>query len=742
MFFRGKTPLKRFMVRLGFLGAAGVLGFIAIAQAQRGGDTTTDAIATEPAANLTGQPDGTVDAAGLVTSPPFQDGMSAPPQFGDVSPTGHGVQGDYVPPVNSPVGAVPASATAPIENRSTAGQPDPFGLAANTPSSTADRADDRYGELYNNVDDRYAVAATSPPANHDAALTAASSNPDTGQPALRDRAPEFRAATDGAPPSQPIRDSFADAAQPAPLDMAPSNPPFAANDSPFAAQQPDTSRRFDEPAIHPVDTSTSEPARFEDTRIANDQLPTSEGQGRPGGRHLEGPQSPKLMLKKEAPAEIQVGTPATFRITVENAGSAVAHDVKIHDAVPNGATLVSTKPEARAGADGALVWLLGTLEPKERREVELAIVPQREGEIGSIASVTFRTDASVRTTVTKPELTLEIGGPHRVMIGEPIDLTVRITNVGSGVAGKVLMFDALPPELKHASGPEVEYDVGDLQPSESREIQLNLTAAQQGRVINVVSAKAEGQVQTESSTEIEIIAPGLQISMEGPRRRYLERKATYTLTVANPGTAPAREVELVSHLPKGIQFVSANNRGRYDGNEHAVHWSLAELPEGETGTVELVTLPVEAGQHKIRLEGRANRDLSDRREEIIVVEGLAAIFFEVADAEDPIEVGGETEYEIRILNQGTKTAENVRVAALVPPGMEAMSADGPTRHQIEGGQIFFEGLERLAPKADATYRVRVRGQRPGDQRLRVQVQCDEMDSPVTKEESTRVYADE
>jgi hypothetical protein len=40
------------------------------------------------------------------------------------------------------------------------------------------------------------------------------------------------------------------------------------------------------------------------------------------------------------------------------------------------------------------------------------------------------------------------------------------------------------------------------------------------------------------------------------------------------------------------------------------------------------------------------------------------------------------------------------------------------------------------------YKVRVRGVRPGDHRVRVQVVSDEVRTPVNKEESTRVYADQ
>ena len=53
----------------------------------------------------------------------------------------------------------------------------------------------------------------------------------------------------------------------------------------------------------------------------------------------------------------------------------------------------------------------------------------------------------------------------------------------------------------------------------------------------------------------------------------------------------------------------------------------------------------------------------------------------------------------------------------------------------------FEPLARLAPKADALYKIRVKGLVDGDHRIRVQILSDEMQRPVTREESTLVYAD-
>ena len=71
-----------------------------------------------------------------------------------------------------------------------------------------------------------------------------------------------------------------------------------------------------------------------------------------------------------------------------------------------------------------------------------------------------------------------------------------------------------------------------------------------------------------------------------------------------------------------------------------------------------------------------------------------------------------------------------------------MGGDGPTDVAVRGQQLVIEPMARLAPNGQATYRVRARGAAKGDPRIRVLVASDESPTPVTKEESTRVYSDE
>ena len=141
---------------------------------------------------------------------------------------------------------------------------------------------------------------------------------------------------------------------------------------------------------------------------------------------------------------MQVGKPAKFEIKVRNAGSAAAQGVEIHDEIPKGTKLVSTTPAATQGPHGDLVWSLGTLNPGDQVAAQLELVPLTEGEIGSVASVTFRADASARSIATKPQLILQVSGPKQVMIGDDATLTIRLSNPGTGAASGVVLAEKVP----------------------------------------------------------------------------------------------------------------------------------------------------------------------------------------------------------------------------------------------------------------------------------------------------------
>ncbi len=541
-------------------------------------------------------------------------------------------------------------------------------------------------------------------------------------------------------PPQPPAPAFMPppAAQPAAA-MPPMPPPVtttAASGSPFAAA----------PAVIPGDLTTTDPEQPPSAAETPGQ-PRPTGQGRPGPMQLEGVQTPQVSVEKRGPREISVGKPARYEIVVRNVGSATAHEVILRDAIPHGTALVATTPPASpvtpasGDADGALLWSLGTLPPGGQAAVTMEVMPQVEGEVGSVASVSFRTDASVRSRATKPDLRIECTPPEPVLIGRDLQVTVTVTNPGTGVATGVVLEGFLPENVSHRSGRELEFDVGQLRPGESRTIDLVLGTRGPGIHAARLAARADGGVEVIHQLPIEVTAPTLEIAIDMPLRRFLQRPATCTVAMTNAGTAPARAVELAAQLPPGMKFVKANNAGWHDDRTHRVLWNLEELPPGETGTVQMVVMPVELGPQKIVAAARSADGLADQVSHTCDVEGLAALSFDVVDSEDPIEVDGLTEYVVRVGNQGTKPATGVRLAATLLGDLEPVEAQGPGGHRVDNLTITFEPLAKLAPAEEAVFRIRAKGRRAGDQRIQVQLTSADQPAPITKEEITRVYAD-
>ena len=509
--------------------------------------------------------------------------------------------------------------------------------------------------------------------------------------------------------------------------------------SPFGSGNGGATLQPTEPAANPFSSS-----------VAGSPGPTaisgngagSVGNGKPGPAQMEGPQSPSLTVNKSAPREIQVGKSAQFTVVVRNIGSVDAHDVLIRDEVPHGSELVDTNPPASRTADGAILWQMGTIKAGAEVTATMAVIPRVEGDIGSVATVSFQTSASARSLATKPQLVLEHTGPGKVLVGDDVVFHIKLSNPGTGIAHNVVIEEDVPGGLRHIDGPMLEYPVGTIRPGETRLLELTLKADQPGMVNNILMAKADANLAVKDNCPVEVVAPMLQVGIEGPSRRYLERRANFEVKVQNQGTAAARDVDLVARLPNGLKFVSTNNAGQYNSQEHAVYWSLTELGAKKMGTVQLVTVPTTMGDQRIRVESRANMGLKDATEHNLTVEGLAALLFTVTDVNDPIEVTGQTTYEIHVLNQGSKVGSNVRIAAELPPGMEPINGEGPTRVNINGNVVMFEPLPRLAPQADTLYKIHARGTTPGDKRIRVQLMSDDVSDPVTKEESTHVYSDQ
>ena len=500
------------------------------------------------------------------------------------------------------------------------------------------------------------------------------------------------------------------------------------------------------PGIRPAGGSLGAPMSGVPARIDRSaELPAARlasASDVPGSRELEGVQMPAITIHKVAPGEVQVNRPATLRTIVRNTGQATVDGVMVLDRVPRGTRLVHTNPPAEQRPDGTLMWKLESLQPGQQAAIEMEVVPQQEGEIGSVARVLFSSAASARTVCTRPELKLVLSAPKQILIGQRVTIDITVSNVGSGPVDDVVLLEDVPEQLSHEAGRKLEYGIGRLQPGETRRISLSLNAVRPGTAVNRMTVRGAGDLTDAEELSIDVIAPKLQVGIEGPKRRYLEREASFRVRVANVGTAASRDISLRLHLPKGLKYVQTDTRGRYDPATHTVSWRLEELAPGAAGDAVVKVLPVETGEQLIRLECTAPLEQRPRAEHAVSVEALSELTFRVDDTADPIELGSETTYEIKVRNEGGRPDSRIEVEVAFPPGIEPVEANGATQARLQNGVVVFQPLAELAPGREVKYRIRARGTQAGSHLVKVRVKSDQGGVSVTREEQTRVYTDQ
>lgn len=463
------------------------------------------------------------------------------------------------------------------------------------------------------------------------------------------------------------------------------------------------------------------------------------GQGHPGPAQMEGAQDVSVVLEKIAPQEVQVNREEIFRVIVKNTGKGTAKNIVLRDQVPARSVLVSTTPKSEPAADGVLLWKPFDLGPGEHKEFKYVLVPQEEGELGSVASVTFSAEASARTRSTKPVLRLDVKAPQDIVVGGEFTLEIAISNTGSGTANGVVLLETIPDELFHPGGKVLDNQIKTIAPQETKQLTLTLKGLKPGKAINRLSVTADNGLVEECQTSIMVTSPELQLEIAGAKTRYLDREATFILKIRNPGTAVAKDVRLVAELPQNVEFVRTNNLGEYNKAKHTVCWELVELPQNlPPGQLELVVKPVQPGNGRIVLRGTGQNDLATEVSQDITIDGLPALAYEVRSLTDPVEVGKEALYEVRISNRGTKASTNINMSILIPAEMKIISSEGPTAYRENDKGVTFARLNSLDPKQEAVYRISATCSKPGDHRIKVQVSSDDMELLV-KEESTRVY---
>jgi uncharacterized repeat protein (TIGR01451 family) len=465
------------------------------------------------------------------------------------------------------------------------------------------------------------------------------------------------------------------------------------------------------------------------------------------GRGPVDPPVPQVVVRVRVPAEAIPNERLVYHITVANDSRADAHHVLLKNPLPSHVTFVSAKPEPNAMTP-VLLWELGTLKPCAKKEIELVVMPTGSGDVRSCARVQYEHGQCVQTRVARPGLQLAHTGPAQAALYDVVTFKADVTNNGKAPARNVSLSVSLPEGVefqnsKPAVGGETNplvWDLGEVAGGQSKRVEYSLIVKKTGTFTSRAAVTAGGGLREEAAATVQVGQPALAVVKSGPKQRAVGRPATYRITVRNPGTLAATNVELADELPADISFARASDGGEIRGEE--VRWTLGRLEPGASRTVEVAVRAKRAGKFKNVVTATADRGLSEQgraETQFAVADGLVLEFDRPAD---PVEGGPETTYTVRAVNLGKAAEKALVVTVIVPDGLSVVDGKGPTPPRRDGQKLVFEALDNLAAGMEAIYSVRVRPERAGESKWQVEAASERTGagSPVRLEETPAVLA--
>lgn len=453
-----------------------------------------------------------------------------------------------------------------------------------------------------------------------------------------------------------------------------------------------------------------------------------------------------LLLEKVVPAEVLAGKPFSYEYKVINLTDYTLTDVTVMDRVTDNFQVSDASPRATAVNNGVATWKLDTLGPRETKTIKVTGSASNEGTITTCGWATYSPILCEPIRVVKPAIELVKTMPAQVTQCDPIPVKLVVRNSGSSTLTGVKVTDTLPSGLTTQDGQSTAtFDAGTLTAGQSKEFSFVAKAARTGSFTNPAKVTSAQGVEDDAQASVTVTKPALTIACLVPAVKevstlkfteFIGRPFEVCWEVKNTGNAPSAATVVSVPLPAGLTFRSATEGGTSAGGN--VSWNIGVLAPGASKKVCATFSGANGGTYNFA--ATANGTCADPATSTcsVFIQGVNAILVEVVDDPDPIQVGEETTYTIKVTNQGGGLdLLDVAVVATFPDEIQPGVASNNGR--VSGKTVTWPVVPSIAVKQSVTYTVKGKGLRTADARLKVDVTTQLRQTPITEVESTTVY---
>ena len=284
-------------------------------------------------------------------------------------------------------------------------------------------------------------------------------------------------------------------------------------------------------------------------------------------------------------------------------------------------------------------------------------------------------------------------------------------------------------------------DIGIIKAGTRRTIEVELTARQAGELAVRASATADGGLRADGEQPVRVRRPNLVVEAIGPTKKFAGTPARYTVKVTNTGDATAHDVIAVAALPMASQYVKSSNAGAHDEERGRVRWNIGSLRPGAYQSVEVTTVLMGSGSNRLDVRTAGADRLTASGNVTTEVESQADLKLSVEDPAGVISLDTEMEYEVHIVNRGTKAATNVNIVGYFSEGIEPVAVRG-WKADVEVGQVMMQTIPRISPGQEMIIKVIAKAHRDGNHVFRAELDSRDPQTKLAVEEWTVFHGDD
>jgi uncharacterized repeat protein (TIGR01451 family) len=272
-----------------------------------------------------------------------------------------------------------------------------------------------------------------------------------------------------------------------------------------------------------------------------------------------------------APTEASVGQPVVFEIRVSNQSEQPLTGIVLRGSLPQG--LDTPKGREIEGE------VNGTLRPGETKTLRMPANAVQPGRFTVAAKVTTQAgqEASAQTTIDVTGGTLQVqqAASTRLFVGREGDLRIEVANHTGQPMRNVAIADRLPEGIDYLLASErglyqtnsrtVHWLLDSLPAGATRTLALRVQGSKAGQYPNIVTAKADGVAEVQSTGAITMQAISDLTLRVKDQDHLLEvgRETVYEIQVQNPGNAAANNVRVQVQFPPGLTPKSAEGDTKF-----------------------------------------------------------------------------------------------------------------------------------------------------------------------------------